>query len=82
MFTEMVPPSYDVMFNIKAYPKAYLGGGSYHIETFQLICIMIQLNLFFMAWVLFASDFRRDYDLCMYLHRVFCFILFVYMRDA
>ena len=63
MFIEMVPPSYDVRFNIKIYPKASLGGGSYHIETFQLICIMIQLNLFFMAWVLSASDFRIDYNM-------------------
>ena len=49
MLTEMAPHSYDVMFNIKTYSSASFGWGLYRIETFQLIYITNQLNLFYMA---------------------------------
>ena len=51
MLTEMAPHSYDVMLNIKTYSRASFGWGLCRIETFQLIYITNQLNLFYMAQV-------------------------------
>ena len=59
MFIEIVLPSYDVMFKIKAYLTASFGGNSYRIRNFQLICI----NNFFISFV-FLSLFVRFFNVC------------------
>lgn len=37
MFTEVIPPLHDVIFNIKTYLRAFFGGSSYRINIFFII---------------------------------------------